>query len=321
MGRKSIREEDLVDLNGKVVLVTGGNTGIGYATVQMLARRGARVYMGARNGVRAAEAIERLKAENMGDGSVHWLELDLSDSRLASQAAKEFLQREDRLDILINNAGVQPNEHPFKLTADGLLDIMVINHISPFVLTEALLPLMKRTAAEPGSDVRIVNVTSYRHTDVAPETLASKEALNLNLGDSTMDKVYTYGHTKLANILHIKALQTRLTAEGVCITCLAPHPGIIATLGSHRAMESAPLGWFLTRVIAPLFFKSSREGAMPVVFAAAGPEVIGPEHAKYKGAYLTPMDVVATPSKSAQDPRLQKELYETTERIVRELGL
>ncbi|KAJ7362538.1 NAD-P-binding protein [Mycena albidolilacea] len=323
MGRKSIQEEDLVDLHGKVVLVTGGNTGIGYTTIQMLARRGAKVYMGARNGGRAAEAIERLKAENIGDGSVHWLELDLSDPRLASQVAKEFLSKEERLDILVNNAGLQSNEHPFKLTDDGLLDIMVINHISPFVLTEALLPLMKRTAAEPGSDVRIVNVTSYRHSDVAPETFASKDSLNLKLGDSLKGKVYTYGHTKLANILHIKELQTRLDAEGARITCLAPHPGIITTPGTHRAMASAPLGlgWFLTRVVAPLFFKSSRAGAMPVAFAAAGPEVVGSQHDKYKGAYLTPMDVITTPSKSAQDPRLQKELYETTERIARELGL
>ncbi|KAF7354228.1 NAD-binding protein [Mycena venus] len=321
MARKSIREEDLVDLHGKVVLVTGGNTGIGYTTIQMLVRKGAKVYMGARNSARAAEAIERLKVENMGDGSVHWLELDLSDPRLASKAAKEFLERENRLDILINNAGLQSNVHPFKLTADGLLDIMVINHISPFVLTEALLPLMKRTAAQPGSDVRIVNVTSYRHTDTAPETLATKDSLNLNLGNSMTGKVNTYGHTKLANILHIKALQTQLDAEGVRITCLAPHPGIIDTQGVQRALEAAPLSWFLTRVVKPLFFKSSRHGAMPVAFAAAGPEVVGPQHERYKGAYLTPMDVIATPSKSAQDPRLQKELYETTERIVRELGL
>ncbi|KAJ7303689.1 NAD-P-binding protein [Mycena albidolilacea] len=329
MGRKSIREEDLVDLHGKVVLVTGGNAGIGYTTVQMLARKGAKVYMGARNGVRAAEAIERLKAENLGDGSVHWLEVDLSDPRLASQAAKEFLKREERLDILINNAGLQPNEHHFKLTHDGLLDIMVINYltislanrISPFVLTEALVPLMKRTAAEPGSDVRIVNVTSFRHTNVTPETLASKEALNFNLGDSMTAKVHTYGHTKLANILHIKALQTQFDAEGVRITCLAPHPGVIATPGVHRAIVAAPLGWLLARVVERLFFKSSRCGAMPVAFAAAGPEVVGPKHKEYKGAYLTPMDVIATSSKSAQDPRLQKELHETTERIVRELGL
>ncbi|KAF7333691.1 NAD-binding protein [Mycena venus] len=287
----------LVDIHGKVVLVTGGNTGIGYATIQMLARKGAKVYMGARNGVRAAEAIERFKTENIGDGSVHWLELDLFNPRLTSKAAKEFLKMDDRLDILIDNAGMQSDKQPFKLTADGLLDIMVINHISPFVLTEALLPLMKHTAADLGSDVCIV--TSYTHADSAPETLATKDSVNLNFGNSIMDKVHTYGHTKLANILHIQALGR-----------------IIITQGTRRAMEASPLGRFLARVAALLFFKPPREGVMPVAFAAAGPEVIGPGHNKYKGAYLTPMDVIATPSKSAQDPRLWKELYDTTERIV-----
>ncbi|KAF7359881.1 NAD-binding protein [Mycena venus] len=322
MRRQSIREEDLGDLHGKVVLVTGGNTGIGYATIQMIARRGAKVYMGARNGARAAEAIERLKTENIGDGSVHWLELDLSSPLFASRAAMELAQKEQRLDILINNAGLQSNEYPFKLTPDGLLDIMVINHISHFVLTEALLPLMKRTAAEPETDVRIANVSSMAHAEVAPQTLATKEALNRNFGTSTMGKYHTYAHTKLANILHIKELQKRIDAEGVRITCLAVHPGVITTVGCDRALRVVPFfGWFLTGVVARLFFKSWRIGAMPVAFAAAGPEVVGPQHEKYKGAYLTPMDVIARPSKSARDPRLQKELYDTTERIVRELGL
>ncbi|KAJ7731361.1 NAD-P-binding protein [Mycena metata] len=339
MRRRSIREEDLADLHGKVVLVTGGNTGIGYATIQMIARRGAKVYMGARNGARAAEAIERLKMENIGDGSVHWLELDLSDPRLASRAGMELIQQEERLDILINNAGLQSNKTPFKLTTDGLLDIMVVNYISHFVLTETLLPLMKRTAAEDGSDVRIVNVrasrlvpppakgnatqvTSYAHAEVAPETFSTKDAVNKDFGATVMGKFRTYGNTKLANILHIKELQTRLDAEGVRITCLASHPGVITTAGTEGAMGAVPLlGWFLTGVVARLFFKSWRVGAMPVAFAAAGPEVVGTQHAKYKGAYLTPMDVIATPSESARDSRLQKELHDTTARIVQELGL
>ncbi|PPR00717.1 hypothetical protein CVT24_001004 [Panaeolus cyanescens] len=97
---RKITETDLLDLHGKVAIVTGGNTGLGYATIQFLARRGAKVYMAARNRSKALEAIEQLKAEGIEDGCVHWLELDLSEPALARKAAEDFLAIESRLDIL-----------------------------------------------------------------------------------------------------------------------------------------------------------------------------------------------------------------------------
>jgi hypothetical protein len=130
------------------------------------------------------------------------------------------------------------------------------------------------------------------------------------------------GNTKLANILHAKALQTRLDAEGVRITCLAPHPGIIKTAGTDVAVGRIPyIGWFFKNVITK-FWGSWREGAMVVAFAAAAPEVVA-QGEKYKGAYLTPesLPMPFTPSESARDARLREELYETTESILRELGL
>ncbi|KAF7366116.1 NAD-binding protein [Mycena venus] len=315
----TISEEHLVALHGKVILITGGNTGIGYATIQILTRRGAKVYMATRSESRAAEAIQRLKAENLGDGSVHWLELDLSDPRSAARAAQEFLQKEQRLDILINNAASAVG--PYKLTSDGLWDIMVINHISHFVLTEALLPLMKRTATEPGADVRIVGVTSKAHAFVAPESFATKEALNKSFGDSTRGIFKTYGYTKLANMLHIKALQKRFDAEGARITCIGVHPGATKTPGAQGLFRGIPvIGPFMATVIAPLFFGSWYQGGITVAFAAAGAEVVGPQHERYKGAYFTPKGI-ETPSKSALDSRLQEELYETTEKVARELRL
>ncbi|KAJ6575562.1 hypothetical protein DFH09DRAFT_1078527 [Mycena vulgaris] len=98
--------DDLVDLHGKVVILNGGNTEIGYATIQILARKGA-------------------KAEGLNDGSVHSLQLDLSDPRAAHRSAKELLEKEQRLDILVNNAATVTR--PFKLTPDGILNMMVIN--------------------------------------------------------------------------------------------------------------------------------------------------------------------------------------------------
>ncbi|KAJ7683577.1 NAD-P-binding protein [Mycena rosella] len=316
--RKTVSEDDLVDLHGKVVLVTGGNSGIGYATIQMLARNGAKVYMAARDEGRAAAAIKQLQDENINDGSVHWLKLDLSDPRDARRAANEVLEKEQRLDIL-GTFIMQLAIAPKLIVHNGFLELMVVNHISHFVLTDTLLPLMKSTAQEPGADVRIVNVTSNAHTRVKPETFSTKEAFNKDYGNSTSQFLDTYGNSKLANILHVKALQKRLDAEGVPITCLAPHPGAIKTPGSDRFLASIPrAGWFL-KLLGPLVFAPPRKGAMTVAFAAAGKEVLA-QRAKYQGAYLVPIATIASPSSFALDERLQKELYESTEGFVKEMA-
>jgi len=317
-GRKSVSEDDLVDLHGKVAIVTGGNTGIGYATIQMLARKGAKVYMAARSEERALEAIKQLQSENINDGSVHWLKLDLSDPRAAKRAAQEFLEKETRLDIIVNNAG-RSSPGPYKLDKDGFLDIMVQNHISHFALTDALLPLMKETAKESGSDVRIVNVSSLAHTRVKPETFATREVFNKDYGNSVSGYLDTYGNSKLANVLHIKELQKRLIAESVPITCIAAHPGAVKTVGSDGFLASIPyFGGFLKR-IGPLVFGPWRNGAMTVAFAAAGKEV-GGQREKYRGVYMVPIAAIAPPSKYALDERLQRECYESTEKFIAELS-
>ncbi|KAJ7499834.1 NAD-P-binding protein [Mycena latifolia] len=316
---KTISEDDLVDLHGKVVILTGGNSGIGYATIQMLARKGAKVYMAARNEEKATEAIRKLESEGINDGSVHWHKLDLTDPRAANRSAKEFLEKEQRLDILINNAAMTVG--PFKLTEDGLLDIMVVNHISHFAFTDALLPLMKTTAKESGADVRIVNVASMVHAQIQPTTFSTKDSLNTDHGTSFTGVLKTYGATKLANILHIKALQKRLSAEAIPITCLTLHPGAINTPGANNSVGTLPLvGGFVTKYLTPLLFGSWRSGAMTVAFAAAGKEVEA-QREKYQGAYLVPVGTIATPSKFALDERLQNELYETTEKSIKGMGL
>ncbi|EEB94675.1 hypothetical protein MPER_06472 [Moniliophthora perniciosa FA553] len=101
-------KRDLVDLRNRIAIVTGGNRGIGYATVQHLVRAGARVYMAARDEKKAKAAIETLQRQGLGpgNGQVHWLKLDLSDPRAAKAAAEEFTSQEKRLDILVNNAAV-----------------------------------------------------------------------------------------------------------------------------------------------------------------------------------------------------------------------
>ncbi|KAJ3851453.1 NAD-P-binding protein [Lentinula lateritia] len=330
--RKVITENDLVDLHGKVALVTGGNTGIGYATIEFLAQKGAKVYMASRSKEKAQKAIGEIGAElqNSGGegesrGSIHWFKLELSDPRSVKEAATEFLAKEERLDILVNNAS-HASFGPYKLNEDGLLDIMVVNH---FVLTETLLPLLKRTASLEDSDVRIVNVSSLAHTRVKPDSFFGPESLNRQYGDSVFGYLDTYGNTKLANILHLKHLQTRLNAESARITCLAVHPGAVRTVGATGFLNSFPFfGWSLKTFLGPLFFVSWNQGAMTSAFAAAGKDIAvcrkstdEVERKKYEGVYLTPIANVSEPSMYAKDERLQRELYETTVEVLREMGV
>ncbi|KAK7056071.1 NAD-binding protein [Favolaschia claudopus] len=297
-----------------VVLLTGGNSGIGYATIQILARRGAKVYMATRNESRAKEAIQRMKSEGIGAGSVEWLHLDLSDPRSAARAVQTFLAKEQRLDLLINNAAVGAG--PFKLTSDGLLDIMVTNHISHVILTNGLLPLLKQTAAEPRSDVRIIALSSAAHSFVDPDSFATRESLNKDYGNSMKGALNTYGYSKLACMLYFKALQKRLDADGTRITCVSVHPGAIRTPGGESVFAGTPvIGFLFAKVIMPMMFGSWKDGALPVLYAAAGPRE------KFRdAAYVTPKGV-EVPSKAAVNARLSEEVYETTERVVKELNL
>ncbi|KAJ3979623.1 NAD-P-binding protein [Lentinula detonsa] len=330
---KVITEDELVDLHGKVAIVTGGSTGIGYATIEFLAQKGARVYMGSRNQGRAQKSIEEIEAKlqksgNDNQASIHWLQLDLLDPRSVKEAATKFIAREKRLDILVNNA-CHHSVGPYKLNQDGLLDVMVVNHISPFVLTETLLSLLRQTATLEDSDVRIVNVSSGAHKFVATESFVGKENLNKQFGDSLSGYIATCGYSKLANILHIKHLQTRLNAESAPITCLALHPGTVMTEGASGFLNSVPfLGWFLKRFMGPLFFMSWKQGAGTSAFAAAGKAVAEArkskdevERRKYEGGYLVPVAKISEPSTYATDERLQRELYETTMEVLGEMGI
>lgn len=132
---------------------------------------------------------------------------------------------------------------------------------------------------------------------------------------------YPSGYSKLANILHIKALQKRLDAEGIPITCLAVHPGPVLTDGSKGFLSSVPyVGRAVSGLLGPLLFSSWRTGAFTSTFAAASTEV-SLNRDRYKGSYLSPVAKLTMPSKSALNSVLAKELYDTTESVLKELGV
>ncbi|KAJ3573515.1 hypothetical protein NP233_g2380 [Leucocoprinus birnbaumii] len=317
--QRQISEEDLGDLHGKVVIITGGYSGVGYCTTQFLARKGAKIYLATRNEEGTKEAIQKLENEGIGDGSLHWLRIELSDPRSAKSAAEEFLQKEERLDILINNAGKVAG--PYGLTKDGLQDTMTINYLSHFVLTENLLPLLIKTSKQEGSDVRVVNLASSGHTAVSPTSFAGKECFNKDWGPGFNKEMSTYGYSKLANILHTKHLQRRLNEQQVDIICVAIDPGMVRTPNIQKLANSvSSIMRMMMQFIFIFALVPMRQGAMNSVYTAASPEVKVKAEA-FKGMYVTPVGKITDPSPAAREQRLENELYDTTLEILKELDV
>ncbi|KAK0761589.1 hypothetical protein N5P37_006542 [Trichoderma harzianum] len=314
-------DTSIPNLTGKVALVTGGNTGIGLQTVKQLALHGAKVYMGARSESRAKEAIESILSENHTIGQEHiiWLPLDLSKLFNIVEAAQLLSSWEKRLDILINNAGIAADD--FTTTTEGFESTIAVNHIGHFVLTTKLLPLLKATASQAGSDVRVVTISS------SAERFASKHNVFATIKDlsdpgTTNPNDYTsrtvvfsrYGASKLANILFTRELQRRLDQEDVKIIALALDPGPVATDGGMGVFPS-----FL-KLVLKLVMKSPEKGALNQLFCATAKEVIE-EPKTYKGKFLTAPGKISPGSERSRDSELAQSLWRITEEALKNVGV
>ncbi|WP_069886680.1 oxidoreductase [Streptomyces luteocolor] len=265
---------DIPDQSGRTAVVTGANSGIGYITARELASRGARVILACRSEERGRGAVDRVLGEVPG-ASVEFRPLDLGD--LSSVRAFAGAYDDERLDLLINNAGVMALPHG--RTADGFETQFGVNHLGHFALTGLLLPSLLAT---PGA--RVVSVSSGFHA-----------LADIDIGDLNSERGYrrwiAYGRSKSANLLFIHELARRLAATGSDVVAAAAHPGYASTnlqsagprmegrKGRERVME---LG---NRVIA----QSARAGALPTLYAATAPGVrpdsfTGPGPLGYRGA-------------------------------------
>ncbi|XP_074510454.1 retinol dehydrogenase 13 [Sebastes fasciatus] len=246
-------------LDGKTVLITGANTGIGKETTRDLARRGARVVMACRDLTRAERAAEEIR-QSTGNGNVVIRHLDLASVYSIRQFAKDFLDSEDRLDILINNAGVMMC--PRWLTEDGFETQLAVNHLGHFLLTNLLLPKLKSSAPS-----RVVTVSSIAHKG------GRIDFDDLFFSKKTYSSLESYRQSKLANVLFSRELARRLRGFGVSSFCL--HPGVIRTeLGRHVQ------GWFpllgaLLSLPSLLLMKTPRQGSQTTVYCAVTPSLEG----------------------------------------------
>ncbi|MFE5815365.1 oxidoreductase [Streptomyces sp. NPDC056479] len=265
---------DIPDRSGRVAVVTGANSGLGYVTARELARKGARVVLACRSEPRGAAARDRLVAEVPG-ALAELRRLDLGDLGSVREFAAAFPY--DRLDLLVNNAGVMAL--PYGTTVDGFETQFGVNHLGHFALTGLLLPALLGT---PGA--RVVTVSSPLHA-----------LSNIDLTDLNSERCYrrwlAYARSKTANLLFTHELARRAGAQGADLVAAAAHPGYADTnlqsagprMAGRRASE------WLVRIGNRVLAQSAEAGALPTLYAATAPGVrpdcfTGPSVAMWRGS-------------------------------------
>ncbi|KAH9496864.1 Retinol dehydrogenase 14 [Bulinus truncatus] len=243
------------DLTGKTVIVTGANAGIGFMTALDLARRNARVILACRNEERAEQAKEEIISKT-GNKNVVVRLVDLRNMKSVRNFAKQIIEEEPRLDILINNAGVVNEGRPKTLTDEGLETLFAVNYFGPFLLTNLLLDLLKKSAPS-----RIVNVSSVVNK------YGTIDLDNLN-AEKSFRHHHRYFDSKLALVSFTRELARRLEGSGV--TANALHPGTVYTnlFNNMYFFLRYPLLCFIK-----IFCKTAEEGAQTSLYLALSDDV------------------------------------------------
>lgn len=300
-------DKHIPDLAGKVILVTGGNSGCGKETVLRLAKHNpGQLYLAARSQAKFDDAMKDVSAA-APNSNVKFLELNLSSLASVKKAADQVIAESDRLDILINNAGIMA--HPHGLTDDGYEIQFGTNHMGHALLTRLLLPLMQRTASQTGSDVRIVNVSSAAHLfAMGPGIHFDK--LKTSAADTSTSALY--GQSKLANVLHARELARRYPQ----ILSTSIHPGRVETNLTNVMFDGNGFNGRFQKVFDSLAGQLTvQQGALTQLFAATW------KRADVKnGAYYAPVGKENAGSKNSRNEELAKKLWEWTEKELAEKG-
>ncbi|SLM40522.1 oxidoreductase [Lasallia pustulata] len=290
-------DQDIPHLQGRVILVTGGNTGLGKESVRQLAQHHpAHIWLAARTPAKAQVAISEIN-EAVPSAKLTFLPLDLSSFRSIASAARDFTSQSSRLDVLLNNAGIMAV--PEGMTEEGYEIQFGTNHLGHALLTKLLLPTLLSTA-EKGTDVRIVNLSSEGHK-LAPTggILFDKSELD---AQGTWAR---YGQSKLANILHARELARRYPS----VTAVSVHPGIVRTELYKPNQETNLLVRCGTSVMGPFIMRDVKQGALNQLWAVAATkgDVVN-------GAYYKPVGQLSNGSGYAHDRSLARRLWEWTEK-------
>jgi protochlorophyllide reductase len=294
-------DDDIPDLGGRTVLVTGANSGLGLRSAQVLAAHGAHVFVACRSAERGRAAIATI------DGAAELIELDLADLASVHKAAAAVRERTgDRLHVLMNNAGVMAT--PAAVTADGFELQIGTNHLGHAALTWLLMPALRAAGG-----ARVVTLSSLAHRS------GGFDLHDLNFDRRRYNPASAYSQSKLANLLFAFELDRRLRTAGDDVLSVAAHPGLTGTelaSNSARLRGGGPLGTVMTKVVSlgyDLVSQSVRRGALPQLYAATAADVEGGRYYGPNGpGGLFGAPATVKPRAAAVNPDLGRTLWDRT---------
>lgn len=295
-------QEDIPDLTGKIIVVTGANSGLGFECSKTLAEKGATVVMAVRNMEKGEEARSDILKEQPG-ASLDLKELNLGSLDSVHKFAADFKDKYDRLDILLNNAGVMAI--PRQETADGFEMQLGVNHLGHFALTGLLLDVIVNTPK-----ARIHNVTS---------TANFTGSINFDdlMGEEDYSRWRAYGQSKLANVFFAFELHKRLSAAGFDTMANVSHPGlVVGNLQANSVEQSGThIEALLYRIVRPILAQDISKGVLPMLYGmtaedAKGGVLYGPRYFHHRGY---PSETKA--NKDAYDVEARERFWEISEEL------
>ncbi|KAI1081287.1 short-chain dehydrogenase/reductase [Whalleya microplaca] len=302
-------QKDLPSLEGKVILVTGGNHGLGKQSILEFARKKpAQIWMTSRDVAKGQAAIDDIKKE-VPDAPIQIIQLDVASFESVKKASETILAKLDRLDILMLNAGIMAV--PPGLTKDGYEIQFGTNHMGHHLLTRLILPLLQKTAAASGpkADVRVVVMSSIGHRNVVADGFRWELLRTKAEGIGAYER---YGMSKLANALFAR----QLARDHPELRVVAVHPGFVNT----GLLTNATDGPYIVRIIGaiietfvPGLLSTTEQGTQNQLWASVSKDV-------KSGEYYEPIGVHGRASSNALDDALAKKLWDWTEKELAEHG-
>jgi len=298
---KNWTTDDIPDLTGKVIIVTGSNSGLGFEEAKEFARKGAQTILACRSMDKAKAALAQMLAA-VPNAPAEIMHLDLASQVSVHQFVSEFKKKYAKLDVLVNNAGIMMV--PYSTTEDGFESQFGTNHLGHFALTGLLIDSLLNTSGS-----RVVNISSYAHR------IGSMDFTNLMYeGGNGYSSTRAYGRSKLANLLFTYELQRRFEAIGADAIAVASHPGSSHTnLTSH--IENKWYSKLLNTLLEPMA-QSAAMGALPTIRAAVDPNVKG-------GQYYGPdgfmeqrgYPVVVSSNRASHEATDARQLWQVSEQL------
>lgn len=296
--KKNWTTEDIPDLTGKVIVVTGANSGIGFEAAKEFARKGAQTILACRNMSKAEDALQSILTE-IPEANAEIMQLDLASLASVRSFVEAFQDKYSQLDVLLNNAGIMMV--PYGKTEDGFERQFGTNHLGHYALTGLLLPTLRNTP-----QARVVNISSTGHR------MGNVDFGNLMYeGGKGYSKSRSYGRSKLANLLFTYELQRLFEQHGVDAIATAAHPGGSATnLGDHL---------FFVRLLTPILkfmIQSAAMGALPSLRASVDPNSKGSDYYGPQGFMeMSGYPILVKSNKTSHNTEDARRLWEASEQL------